>query len=153
MNRSLPNNKRLPALLALVTLLLVNAPVKANWFADNDIALGIEAGSLHSGFSAKIPYSSNTSWQLTLGGGGDVNGVGLRFISQYSEWNQWRLFWHGGLATDGISAGVGADFDLSNINIPIPLSVNFTFGPKYRFGNDKGFDLFGIGAGFHYIFK
>lgn len=141
----------------------------ANWFVDNDVAIGMEGGNLSSGLSMKFPYSADTSWQITLGGGSGVNGIGGRYLSYYSEASDWRFYWYGGLSVYswggnsiygsetvvGIIGGVGADYDLSNLeNIPIPVSINFTAGPTYAaFSNYRGFDLISFGMGLHYRFK
>lgn len=149
--------------------LSVYGPANASWLVDNDVALGIEGGNYNSGLSMKLPYSADSSWQITLGGGGGANGIGGRYLSYYSETNDWRLYWYGGLSIRswggnyrhssetflGINAGVGADFDLSRLeNIPLPLIISFTAGPSYAaFSNFRGFDFLGIGMGFHYRFK
>ena len=164
-----PKIRRLVTLALFSIALLAHGSANANWFVDNDAAVGFEGGNLNSGLSLKFPYSADTSWQLTLGGGGAGTGIGGRYLSYFSESNEWRFYWYGGVSINswggnygyrsetyvGLSGGVGADYDLSNIeDFPLPISINFTVGPTYAaFSDYQGFDLLSFGMGLHYRFK
>lgn len=155
--------------VVFTSLLLLPGSGKAAWLVDNDVALGFEAGNQASGFSAKFPYNSSTSWQLSVGGGGAANSIGGRYISHFSEWKDSRVFWYGGLSAWfwsgnrfqgsetalGVSGGIGLDYDLTRIDeFTVPISVNFTIGPSYAaFSNYRGLDLLSIGIGIHYRFE
>lgn len=166
-NRSYKSQSRLFSLILFVVLLLPGVG-KASWLTENDVALGIEAGNLNSGFSARFPYKSNSSWQLTVGGG-SANSIGGRYIAHFDEWNDSRLYWYGGLSAwfwggdffndsefaIGFSGGIGLDYDLDKLDdITVPVSISFTIGPSYAaFSNFRGLDLLNLGLGIHYRFE
>lgn len=150
-------------------LLSVHTSGYASWLVENDVAIGVEAGNLNSGISLKIPYSSDSSWQLTVGTGSAVNSIGGRYLAHFSEWNDARVYWYGGVSAWfwsgnaffgsetalGVSGGIGWDYDLTNLeNFTAPISLNLTMGPSYAaFSNYSGLDLLNIGLGIHYRFK
>lgn len=134
------------------------------------MALGIEGGNLNSGFSAKFPYNSDTSWQLTLGSGRSLHRLGGRYIAHFSEWKDSSVYWYGGLSawffsgdrnhgsetSVGFGGGVGLDYDLRKMaDFNAPVSVNLTIGPSYAFSDHyaAGLDLISVGFGVHYRFE
>jgi len=140
----------------------------ASWLVENDVALGVEGGNLNYGFSMKIPYSADTSWQLTANAGNNVNSFGGRYLSYYSEWNDSRVYWYAGASiwtwrgnrfngsetAVGVGAGFGLDYDLLKVGVGAPISVNATIGPSYAaFSSFSGLDLLSLGIGIHYRFE
>lgn len=166
MRKTMFYRKKIWRIVVASTLLFASHSASANWLADNDVALGLEGGALFSGFSAKVPYTSQSSWQITLSDGAYSNALGVRFISEYMQKNDWRIYWHGGIGTSGVAAGVLADFDLSKLNIPLPVLISFSIGPSYRWNSPNRYDIYGyrydrydpftlfdLSLGFHYHFK
>lgn len=163
--------KNRSCLRSLVFCTLFSLPSYGNansWLVDNNVGLGLEGGNLNQNLSARWPYNSDRSWQLTVGGGA-VTSIGGRYISYFNEWGGSRVYWFGGLATwfasstsfsgsetaVGVSAGLGLDYDLSQIdNFELPLSANITAGPTFvTFDNFNGLDVLSIRLGLYYRFE
>lgn len=138
------NRTKLYAPLCLA-LTMFTSQSNASWLVENDVALGIEGGNLNYGFSMKFPYTADTSWQLMVNTGLNVNAFGGRFLSSYSQWNDGRIYWYGGASVWtwrgngsfgsetalGLEAGIGWDYDLRNAGIDAPIAVNATAGPSF----------------------
>ena len=161
------HRKVVSSLTALIVFVL-SGTTQANWFVDNDAAVGFEGGTLNYGLSMKLPASESAVWQLTANSGVGVNSFGGRYLSHFSEWNDARVYWYGGASiwtwggnrvygsetVIGVGAGFGLDYDLRKAGFEFPIAVNSTIGSSYvAFSNYSGLDLINIGFGLHYRFK